>query len=84
MVGLNVADTYKDNNLAQWTIKIDAGNAHIVNVEDNTLSLAYDQYNSGYQAMRNPSSVQLYVKCAEMPFNAQANRTSLILYKVNY
>lgn len=73
MAGLNVADTYEDNNLAQWTITIDpAGNAHIVNVKDKTLSLAYEQNSRVYQATLNPSSVQLYAKCAEMPFNAQA------------
>lgn len=75
MAGLNVTTNYEDTDLEKWTITIDGeGNAHIVNVADNAYSLAYTQSGDKYvyQATTSPKSVQLYAKCADMPFKAQA------------
>ena len=73
--GLNVTTNYEDTDFEKWTITIDEeGNAHIVNVADKAFSLAYTQLGDKYvyQATTSPKSVQLYAKCADMPFKAQA------------
>ena len=75
MAGLNVTTNYEDTDFEKWTITIDGeGNAHIVNVADNAFSLAYTQLGDKYvyQATTSPKSVQLYAKCADMPFKEQA------------
>ena len=73
--GIDTA-TSTESNVAQWTIEIDTeGKAHIKNGLDSTFELFFDANNNKFLA-RSASvgyyTPQLYAKCAEMPFNAQA------------
>lgn len=73
--GIDTA-TSSESDVAQWSIGIDnEGKAHIKNGLDPAFELFFDANNNKFLA-RSASvgyyTPQLYAKCAEMPFNAQA------------
>lgn len=75
--GLDIATSSASQAAAQWTIEIDTeGNAHIKNVYASNFELyfcsGWSNYFQAREAGTSCYTPQLYAKCADMSFKAQA------------